>query len=119
MTQVDAKKLRLGDRINWLSSDTDYVSQGIVLVVDSTGVAAVWDDGLHSVMPFDDRRWSAVSLDITGDALDFKGLNVKLLKTQAKVYVKDNISTPTEYHYLVIENAMLIGALVAMGAKSK
>lgn len=36
------------------------------------------------------------------------------IKRRAKMYTEDNYRRPTQYHYLLTENAMRIGALIAM-----
>jgi hypothetical protein len=42
-------------------------------------------------------------------------INMAALKQRAKLYVEDNIRFPTVHDYLMIESAMMIGALIALG----
>jgi hypothetical protein len=41
----------------------------------------------------------------------------KTIKERAEVYVDDNITNPTNMDYLLIENAMLIGANIVYEAQ--
>ncbi len=50
----------------------------------------------------------------TGDIAILTEDMIEDIKARAKQYVDDNYRYPTDYEYLSIENAMLIGAMVAM-----
>jgi hypothetical protein len=59
-------------------------------------------------------------MNVAGISEAVKGLNlvpgdIVRIKLQARMFVDDNMLFPTSYDYLLIENAMLIGACVALG----
>ena len=47
------------------------------------------------------------------DYIEQSDVDVATLKSKAKDVVEDNIANPTTMDYLIIESAMLIGALTA------
>jgi hypothetical protein len=47
------------------------------------------------------------------DYIEQSDVDVATLKSKSKDFVEDNIANPTTMDYLIIESAMLIGALTA------
>lgn len=42
---------------------------------------------------------------------------VAIIKEQARLFAKDNYTKPTPRDYLIIESAIMVGYLMAMGGK--